>query len=146
MLECIRNIRILSIFVASPGAPVSRRQTIHKLSGRPEVGAPNLGLFIFVTALLLIPAWGQTETAILDQLQRPIEAVATENHRQKPDSAAELSQPLIPTSNGKEGVSKHQLQKLSGFWIIAIVINLTVVLAYLVWAIGQWRKQSARNQ
>jgi len=47
-----------------------------------------------------------------------------------------------PTGTGVDGPGPAAQKKrdMTGFWVIGILINIVVMSAFAVWAVGQWRK------
>ncbi len=40
---------------------------------------------------------------------------------------------------------EEQERELSGFFIIGMVINILVIVVFVIWAAGEWRKSNQRN-
>ena len=58
-----------------------------------------------------------------------------------PGSASDISASMAPGS-GAEGVEvENGRGDLTVFFAIGMVINVLMVTAFLIWAIGQWRKK-----
>jgi len=58
-----------------------------------------------------------------------------------PGSATDISASMAPGS-GAEGVEvENGRGDLTVFFAIGMVINVLMVTAFLIWAIGQWRKK-----
>ena len=49
---------------------------------------------------------------------------------------------VSPASVSPDEVTETRQKKrnLTGFWVIGILINIVVISAFVVWAVGQWRK------
>ena len=48
--------------------------------------------------------------------------------------------PPMGTGVDSPGPAAQKKRDMMGFWVIGILINIVVMSAFVVWAIGQWRK------
>ena len=53
--------------------------------------------------------------------------------------------PAADAPNGAEAPdemakTRQKKRSLTGFWVIGLLINVVVMSAFVVWAVGQWRK------
>lgn len=48
--------------------------------------------------------------------------------------------PPMGTGVDGPGPATQKKQDMMGFWVIGILINIVVMSAFVVWAVGQWRK------
>jgi hypothetical protein len=48
--------------------------------------------------------------------------------------------PPMATGVDGPGPAAQKKRDMTGFWVIGILINIVVMSAFAVWAVGQWRK------
>ena len=78
----------------------------------------------------LIPFFVQTGLIVtMNKIELPSTSAAVSAHTEQPVSAPEA---------GNEGPSMN-------FFVIGGVINITMILAYFVWAFGAWKKVDKRK-
>ena len=51
-----------------------------------------------------------------------------------------LSLPAGTRTDDVVAQARQKKRDLTGFWVIGILINIVVMTAFVVWAVGQWRK------
>lgn len=57
-----------------------------------------------------------------------------------PGSAADVSASMSPDSGAGEAAVTDGRKDLTVFFSIGVVVDVLLVAAFLVWAVGQWRK------
>ena len=53
---------------------------------------------------------------------------------------SEIRSPPASVSPDEVTETRQKKRNLTGFWVIGILINIVVISAFVVWAVGQWRK------
>ena len=50
------------------------------------------------------------------------------------------SLPVYTGTDDDVAQTRQKKRSLTGFWVIGLLINFVVMSAFVVWAVGQWRK------
>lgn len=96
---------------------------------------------ILLITLLEPMAWGESGS----REQLPAQVPAALSARQKsPDTVSTDSagSPAVANVSDKGPVQSVSGDGRGSFWIVGIIINLSVLGWFLVWAVKEWRKKS----
>ncbi len=120
------------------------------LGSLPESGIGKL-LLIMVLGMPLNTGWGQVpnldDAKTANQARTP-HAVDTsngaeasgENRYDERQTVSEAHVSPATVSPNEVTETRQKKRNLTGFWVIGMLINIVVISAFVVWAVGQWRK------
>ncbi len=117
---------------------------MHMMNSLPE--RPFTGFYLLILVLLLTPARSAHSEATSADLQQsrggpvPVTEAGTEIDQE----GARLSGPVTPSMSSVSGTAPRETEEerkdLTGFFVIGMVLNILLLMLFLIWAVGQWRK------
>jgi len=99
-------------------------------------GRRLIRLYLLILVPLFTPAWAAHSEATPSGLQPstgrpvPVSEAGTENHE---GVAGPVSGAAVRAENDTR-------KNMTGFFVIGMIINVLLIMVFLIWAVGQWRK------
>ena len=105
-----------------------------------------VGSYLLILVLLLTSAgFAHSEVTSADlQQSRGSPVPAAEAGTEIDQQGARLSGPVTSSMSSVSGTARREVEEgrkdLTGFFVIGMVLNVLLLMLFLIWAVGQWRK------
>jgi len=102
-------------------------------------GRRLIRLYLLILVPLFTPAWAAHSEATPSGLQQSTGSPlpVTEAGAEADEGVARLAGPVSGTAVRAENDTR---KNMTGFFVIGMIINVLLIMVFMIWAVGQWRK------